>query len=207
MKTPTKTGITSTTIATSTTTAKPKTSAGYISADLTWRRSASVFSTWNAIRSRESSSRPDSSPERTIARKSLSKTFGWRSIACSSVLPASTSARSPAVASRIASSWVCSSSVCRVRSIGIPEETRVANWREKTASSRMSTLCQRRKMSSSLNGSLFSLTSRTIRPRWRSCSVTCALDSASTSPAVAAPATSIARKANVVALIAYPPCA
>jgi hypothetical protein len=41
-----KTGITNITIATRTTTAKPKTSAGYIIADLTWRLSASVFSTW-----------------------------------------------------------------------------------------------------------------------------------------------------------------
>src|SRR5262249_55281728 len=49
------------------------------------------------------------------------------------------------------------------------------------------------------NGSLFSLTSRTIRPRWRSCSVTEALDSASSSPAEAVPAISMARKANVVA--------
>src|SRR6188472_2054823 len=39
-----KTGITNITIATSTTTAKPKTSAGYIIADLTWRLSASDFS-------------------------------------------------------------------------------------------------------------------------------------------------------------------
>jgi hypothetical protein len=52
-----------------------------------------------------------------------------------------------------------------------------------------------------LNGAFFSLTSRTIRPRWRSCSVTCAYDSASSSPAVAAPATSIARKAKVLAVI------
>ena len=81
----------------------------------------------------------------------------------------------------------------------MPEATRVANWREKTASSRMSTLCQRLKTSSILNGSLFSVTSRTIRPRWRSCSVTWAFDSASSSPAEATPATSMARKANVVA--------
>ena len=86
-----------------------------------------------------------------------------------------------------------------MRSIGIPEAIRVANWREKIASSRMSTPCQRLKMSSILNGSDFSLTSRTIRPRWRSCSVTEALDSASISPAEAAPARSMARKANVVA--------
>ena len=86
-----------------------------------------------------------------------------------------------------------------MRSIGIPEATRVANWREKTASSRMSTPFQRLKKSSILSGSLFSLTSRTISPRWRSCSVTWAFDSASSSPAEAAPATSIARKAKVVA--------
>ena len=82
----TKTGITKATIATRTTAAKPKTSAGYISADLTWRRRASAFSTWKAIRSSASSRRPDCSPERTIARKRRSKTFGWRSIACSSEL-------------------------------------------------------------------------------------------------------------------------
>ena len=63
-----KTGITKATIATITTTAKLKTSAGYISADLTWRRRASAFSTWKAIRSSASSRRPDCSPERTIAR-------------------------------------------------------------------------------------------------------------------------------------------
>ena len=38
-----KTGITKATIAISTTVAKPKTSAGYISADLTWRRSVVGF--------------------------------------------------------------------------------------------------------------------------------------------------------------------
>ena len=105
----TKTGMTKTTIATSTTSAKPKMSAGYISADLTWRRSVSAFSTWKAIRSSASSRRPDCSPERTIARKRRSKTFGWRSIACARELPASTSSLTPATASRIISSWVCSS--------------------------------------------------------------------------------------------------
>ena len=45
----------------------------------------------------------------------------------------------------------------------------------------------------------FWLTSRTIRPRWRSCSPTCALDSASSSPRWSNPATSIARKSKVVA--------
>ena len=81
----------------------------------------------------------------------------------------------------------------------MPEATRVANWREKIASSRMSTLFQRLPDRSTLNGAFFSLTSRTIRPRWRSCSVTAAFDSASSSPALAAPATSIARKAKVLA--------
>jgi hypothetical protein len=89
--------------------------------------------------------------------------------------------------------------VLRVRSIGIPEATRVANWREYTASSRMSTLFQRRMTSSIFSGLLFSLTSRTISPFWRSCSETCALDSASISPAVAVPATSMARKVKVPA--------
>ena len=94
-----------------------------------------------------------------------------------------------------------------MRSIGIPEATRVANWREKTASSRMSTPLQRVKRSSIAKGEVFSLTSRTIRPRWRSCSETCALDSASSSPAEATPATSMARKAKVVApAIGYAPC-
>ena len=45
-----------------------KTSAGYISADFTSRRSASDFSMWVATRSSASSRRPDCSPERTIAR-------------------------------------------------------------------------------------------------------------------------------------------
>ncbi len=45
-KMPTKTGITKATTATSTTIAKPKISAGYISADFTCRRRPSVFSTW-----------------------------------------------------------------------------------------------------------------------------------------------------------------
>ncbi len=86
-----------------------------------------------------------------------------------------------------------------MRSIGIPEAIRVANWREKIASSRMSTPCHFLKMSSIFNGLDFSLTSRTIRPRWRSCSVTEALDSATSSPAEAVPAMSIARNSNVVA--------
>ncbi len=202
LKMPTKTGMMKATTATSTTTATTKTSAGYISAERTWRRSESAFSTWKAIRSSASSSRPDCSPERTIARKRRSKTFGWRSIAASSELPASTSSRTPATAARICSSSVCSSRVCRVRSIGIPEATRVANWREKTASSRMSTPCQRLKRSSMLNGSCFSETSRTISPRWRSCSETWALESASNSPAVATPPKSMARNAKVVALAA-----
>ena len=46
----------------------------------------------------------------------------------------------------------------------------------------MLTLLKRWKTDSSLNASRFSETSRTIRPRWRSCSVTCALEPASTSP-------------------------
>ena len=75
----------------------------------------------------------------------------------------------------------------------------MANWREKIASSRMSTPCQRLKMSSTFSGLDFSLTSRTIRPRWRSCSVTAAFDSAATSPAEVVPARSMARKANVLA--------
>ena len=70
----------------------------------------------------------------------------------------------------------------------------------------MSTLFQRRMMSSILSGLLFSVTSRTIRPRWRSCSETWAFESASSSPAVAVPATSIARKVKMFAVAtAYPP--
>jgi hypothetical protein len=48
---------------------------------------------------------------------------------------------------------------------------------------------------SNLKASLFSETSRTINPFWRSCSVTWDLVSASSSPREGIPATSIARKA------------
>ncbi len=49
------------------------------------------------------------------------------------------------------SSSVWSSSVYRDRSIGMPEATRVANWREKTARSRMLTLWKRLKRPSMLD--------------------------------------------------------
>ena len=80
----------------------------------------------------------------------------------------------------------------------MPEAISVANWREKTASSRIAMLLKRSMKLSSLNASVSSVTSRTIRPRWRSCSVTCALLSASTSPREGTPATSTARKAKVL---------
>ena len=177
------------TIASSTTTAKPKTSAGYISADLTWRRRASVFSTWKATRSSASSSRPDCSPERTMARKRRSKTFGWRSIACSSVLPASTSARS--AADGLLDLLVLGLLLERVQGAQ-HRHARGDQGRELAredgqlahvdAFQALEEVLDVQRRSSSR------LTSRTIRPRWRSCSVTWALDSASTSPAVAAPA-------------------
>jgi hypothetical protein len=105
------------------------------------------------------------------------------------------SCRTPTIASLTMSSSVWSSSVCRERSIGIPEATRVANWREKTASWRVFTCLKRLRKSSSLSGSFCSLTSRTISPRSRSCSVTWALEGASISPREGTPATSTARKA------------
>ena len=80
----------------------------------------------------------------------------------------------------------------------MPDAIRVANWREKTASARMLTLLKRWKIDSSLNASRFSETSRTISPRWRSCSVTCAFDVASSSPREGTPARSTALNANVL---------
>ena len=69
----------------------------------------------------------------------------------------------------------------------MPDEIRVANWREKIASGRAFTFLKRWKTDSSLNASRVSETSRTISPRWRSCSVTAALEVASTSPRKAPP--------------------
>ena len=57
-KMPTKTGTMKATTTTITTAARTKTTAGYMSADLTWRRRASSFSSWNATRSSASSRRP-----------------------------------------------------------------------------------------------------------------------------------------------------
>src|SRR5882757_1236324 len=75
---------------------------------------------------------------------------------------------------------------------------RVANWREKTERSRIGTLRKRSKTFSSFIASFFSETSSTMRPRSRSCSVTCPLVSASTSPREGTPATSTARNAYVL---------
>ncbi len=86
----------------------------------------------------------------------------------------------------------------RERSIGIPEAIRVANWREKTARLRMLTLLKRWKMSSSFSASRCSETSRTISPRWRSCSETWALLGLELA-AGATPARSTARKVKVLA--------
>ena len=67
----------------------------------------------------------------------------------------------------------------------------------------MLTLWKRSKRPSSLNASRFSETSRTISPRWRSCSVTWPFEAASSSPREGMPARSTARKAKV--LIGPPP--
>src|SRR4051794_1049260 len=74
----------------------------------------------------------------------------------------------------------------------------VANWREKIAMSRALIPRKRSKICSSLNCSPCSVTSRTISPRSRSCSVTWPLVSASTSPRGGTPATSTALKAKVL---------
>ena len=47
--------------------AKVSTTAGYIIAPLTCRRSESSFSSWSAVRSSDCSSTPPASPARTIA--------------------------------------------------------------------------------------------------------------------------------------------
>ncbi len=77
----------------------------------------------------------------------------------------------------------------------MPEPIRVANWREKTASSRMPMLRKRSRNRSSFTDSFSSETSSTISPRSRSCSVTWDLVSASTSPREGIPAVSIALNA------------
>jgi hypothetical protein len=86
--------------------ATAKTKAGYMMAERIWRFRASSFSSWKAIRSSASSSRPELSPERTIARKRPSKIWGRLPIASASELPASTSWRMPAMASQSRSSSV-----------------------------------------------------------------------------------------------------
>ncbi len=95
------------------------------------------------------------------------------------------------------SSSVWSSSVYSERSIGMPDEISVAYWREKIASGRALTLLKRWNTDSSLNASRFSETSRTISPRWRSCSVTAAFEDASTSPRDGTPARSTALNPNI----------
>src|SRR5262245_45881402 len=80
----------------------------------------------------------------------------------------------------------------------MPAAIRVANCREKTAISRPLMPRKRLTRLSRRNGSRCSETSSTISPRSRSCSVPCALVSASSSPREGIPATSTALKANVV---------
>src|SRR5919106_3734164 len=79
----------------------------------------------------------------------------------------------------------------------MPDAIRVANWREKTASGRIFTFLKRWNSDSSFTASRFSATSRTISPRWRSCSVTCAFELASTSPRDGTPARSTALNAKL----------
>ncbi len=67
LNTSTNTGTMNAISAISTTRAKDRTTAGYIIADLTWRRSESSASSWLAIRLRVSSRMPPVSPARTIA--------------------------------------------------------------------------------------------------------------------------------------------
>src|SRR5215211_1494064 len=113
-------------------------------------------------------------------------------------LPDSTCSRTETIALRSISSSVCCSRVYRERSIGMPDSMSVANWREKTATARRLTLLKRWKMLSSFIASRFSAISRTISPRWRSCSETTDLDEASISPRAGTPARSTARKAKVL---------
>ena len=110
-KTPAKTGTMKATTASITTSASANTKLGYSIAARIWRLRASSFSRWKATRSSTSSSLPEPSPERTIERNSWSNTFGWRSIASATELPASTSLRRPTIASFSLSSSVWSSSV------------------------------------------------------------------------------------------------
>ena len=148
-----KTGIMKMTIATRTTTAKPKTSAGYIIADLTWRLQGVGF-----LDLEGDAVERFLEPPRFLAGADhrAEEAIEDVRVALHRLLQRAAGLDVGAQAGdRLAdrSSWVCSSSVCRVRSIGMPEATRVANWRENTASSRMSTLFQRLKKSSMLIGS------------------------------------------------------
>ena len=67
LKTSTNTGTMKAISAISTIIAKDSTTAGYIIADLTWRRSESSASSWVAMRLSVSSRMPPVSPARTIA--------------------------------------------------------------------------------------------------------------------------------------------
>ena len=67
-KMPTKIGTMNATMMIIAKTAKPKTSAGYITAERIWRRSASSFSSWKATISSADSRRPEPSPAATIER-------------------------------------------------------------------------------------------------------------------------------------------
>jgi hypothetical protein len=111
LKIPAKTGTMNATTTSITTTAAEKMKAGYIIAERICRLRASIFSSWKATRSSASSRRPELSPERTMERKRGSKICGRRSIASAIDVPASTSWRRPAIASRSRSSSVWSSSV------------------------------------------------------------------------------------------------
>ena len=68
MKIPAKIGTMKATTTIITTSAKPKTSAGYIIAERIWRFRASSFSSWKATISSACSSWPEPSPARTIER-------------------------------------------------------------------------------------------------------------------------------------------
>ena len=129
---------------------------------------------------RHSSSTPPVSPARTIATYSGPNTLGWRAIASDRSRPASTSCRTPAIASRSTFDPVCVSSTCSARIIDMPEVTIVASWREATARSLAFTR-ENSSMFSSFERYLCAM-STTTRPRSLSCSATACLESASTSP-------------------------
>ena len=167
-----------------TTIARPKTSAGYIIAELDLAP--------QGVELLELVGDPVErllEPARALARarpsrgRGGSKTSGWRSIACAQraagldVLRARR--RSPPSASRPRSA----PRACRASAASAcPRRSGSRTGARRPPASRMLTLLKRWKTLSSFSASRFSETSRTIRPRWRSCSETCAFDSASTSP-------------------------